>query len=143
MDASAAAPATDALGRRTGPRRRYTLAEKRAIVEQSQVRGTSVAEVAQYHGINANVVFGWRRLHRQGLLSGEVAPDAPPLLPVQITTPTVVPIEPVVTPEPLRRQRRDRGSSIEIEFAGGIRVRVQGAVDRATLARVIDALSTR
>jgi len=43
------------------------LAEKRAIVEQTQVRGTSVAEVAQYHGINANVVFGCRRLHGQGL----------------------------------------------------------------------------
>ena len=141
MDASA--PATDALGRRTGPRRRYTLAEKRAIVEQSQVRGTSVAEVAQYHGINANVVFGWRRLHRQGLLSGEVAADAPPLLPVQITTPTVMPSEPAAAPEPARRRRRDRGSTIEIEFAGGIRVRIQGAVDRGTLARVINVLSSR
>ena len=141
MDASAATPATDALGRRTGPRRRYTLAEKRAIVEQSQVRGTSVAEVAQYHGINANVVFGWRRLYRQGLLSGEVAPDASPLLPVQITTPTVVPVE--APAEPVRRRRREHGSAIEIEFAGGIRVRIQGTVDRVTLSRVIDVLSAR
>jgi|SRR5450432_998614 len=137
------ASAIDALGRRSGPRRRYTLAEKRAIVEQSQVRGTSVAEVAQYHGINANVVFGWRRLYRQGLLSGEAAPDAPSLLPVQITTPTVVPSEPAVTEEPVRRRRHDRASAIEIEFAGGIRVRIQGTVDRATLSRVIDVLSAR
>ena len=143
MDASAAAPATDALGRRTGPRRRYTLAEKRAIVEQSQVRGTSVAKVAQHHGINANVVFGWRRLYRQGLLSGEAAADAPPLLPVQITTPTVLPGESGAAPEPARRRRRDRGSAIEIEFAGGIRVLIQGAVDRATLSRVIDVLLAR
>ena len=143
MDASESASATDSLGRRTGPRRRYTVAEKRAMIEETQVRGTSVAEVAQRHGINANVVFGWRRLHKHGLLNGEAVVNAPPLLPVQLTTPTVVPSEPVVTPEPVRRRRRDRDSSIEIQFAGGIRVRIQGTVDRATLSRVIDVLSAR
>src|SRR5664279_3236067 len=107
MDTSAQRPATDALGRRTGPRRRYTTAEKRAVVEQTQVRGASVAEVAQRHGINANVVFGWRRLHKQGLLNAEAVADAPALLPVQITTPTVVPSEATPTPAPPRTRRRD------------------------------------
>jgi transposase len=143
MDTSASRAATDALGRRTGPRRRYTTAEKRAVVEQTQVRGASVAEVAQRHGINANVVFGWRRLHKQGLLNAEPVVDAPALLPVQITTPTVVPSESAPAKEPSRARRRDRGGAIEIEFAGGIRVRVHGGVDRATLARVIDVLSGR
>lgn len=142
MDTSVAERATDVLGRRSGPRRRYTVAEKRVIVEQTQVKGASVAEVAQRHGINANVVFGWRRLYRQGLLSAEAAVEAPPLLPVQITTPTVVPSEPQAAKEPVRR-RRDRGGAIEIEFTGGVRLRVVGEVNRATLARVIAVLSDR
>src|SRR5208282_5826239 len=115
---------------------------KRAIVEQTQARGSSVAEVAQRHGINANVVFGWRRLYRQGLLNGEVPADGPPLLPVQITTPTVVPSE-RLPKERVARRRRDRTGAIEIDFAGGVRVRIRGSVDRASLARVIDVLSAR
>jgi transposase-like protein len=43
MDTSVVRRATDALGRRSGPRRRYTVAEKRTIVEQTQVSGASVA----------------------------------------------------------------------------------------------------
>lgn len=88
-------------------------------------------------------MFGWRRLYRQGLLNAEASEEAPPLLPVQITTPIVVPSKPPAAQEPSRRRRRDRGGAIEIEFAGGVRVRVRGKVDRATLARVIAVLSAR
>jgi transposase len=143
MGTSAEAPVTDRLGRRTGPRRRYTLAEKRAIVEETRQRGSSVAAVGQRHGINANVLFGWRRLYRQGLLSADAADEAPALLPVTIETPTVVPGEPAPGTERPRARRRDRGGAIEIEFADGVRVRVRGGVDRATLARVIAVLSGR
>jgi len=141
MDTSAERRTTDKLGRRSGPRRKYTTAEKRAIVEETRVRGASVAGVAQAHGINANLLFGWRRLYQQGLLSADAKVEAAPLLPVRIAAPTVVPGELAPTPEP-RARRRERGA-IEIEFAGGVRVRVRGGVDRATLARVLDVLSTR
>ena len=43
MDASAGKAATDALGRLNGPRRKYTMAEKRAIVEETRQRGASGA----------------------------------------------------------------------------------------------------
>jgi transposase len=39
MGTSAEIVATDKLGRRSGPRRKYTIAEKRAIVEETQGRG--------------------------------------------------------------------------------------------------------
>ncbi len=42
-------------------RQRRSIAEKRRIVEETLVQGTSVARVARAHGINANQVFGWRR----------------------------------------------------------------------------------
>ncbi len=143
MDTSTGRTVTDSIGRRNGPRRRYTTAEKRAIVEETRQRGASVAMVAHRHGINANLVFGWRRLHQQGLLEPDAAATAAPLLPVRISTPTVVANKPAPPATTSVRSRQGAQGSIDIEFAGGTRVRVQGEVDRATLARVIDVLSSR
>ncbi len=50
-------------------RQRRSIAEKRRIVEETLVEGASVARVARAHGINANQVFGWRRLYLAGRLS--------------------------------------------------------------------------
>ena len=50
-------------------KRRYRSAEERRhIVEETLVPGTSVAIVARAHGVNANQVFGWRKLYQAGLL---------------------------------------------------------------------------
>ena len=46
-------------------RRRHTDAFKQALVERSLVPGASVAAIAQDAGINANLLFNWRRLHLQ------------------------------------------------------------------------------
>lgn len=58
-------------------RQRRSIAEKRRIVEETWVEGASVVRVARAHGINANQVFGWRRLYQAGRLgpsaSDEVA----------------------------------------------------------------------
>jgi|SRR5580698_1065432 transposase len=143
MDASAAQRSTDVLGRRSGPRRRYSLAEKRAIVEQTRARGASVPEVAQRHGINANLVFGWRRLYQQGLLNPETAAQPAPLLPVQIAGPTVLPDGSSRTKRLSGSRHRLRNGTIEIEFSSGVRVVIHSGVDRATLARVIAVLSDR
>lgn len=51
-----------------GRRRFRTVEEKRRIVEETLVPGASVARVARAHGVNANQVFGWRQLYRQGRL---------------------------------------------------------------------------
>ena len=143
MDAPVNARSTDVLGRRSGPRRRYSLAEKRAIVEETQARGASVPEVAQRHGINHNLIFGWRRLYQQGLLSAQAAVASTPLLPVKISSPTVVPGASAVAKMARRRRRRDPEGTIEIEFAGKVRLLIRGAVDRVTLERVIAVLSAR
>jgi transposase-like protein len=44
------------------------------------------ASVARVHGVNANQVFAWRRLYRQGLLE-RVNGRAARLLPVQVSLP--------------------------------------------------------
>jgi transposase len=142
MDTSSATPATDTLGRRTGPRRKYTIAEKRRIAEETLQPGASVAVVAQGHGINANLVFGWRRMLQKGLLPGGASAKTPPLLPVEVTTPTLTPSR-RAKPAAVPRSEPKVSGSIEIEFAGGQRLRIRGRVDRATLVRVIDVLSSR
>jgi transposase len=64
-------------------RQRRSIAEKGRIVEETLVPGASVARVARAHGINANQVFGWRRLYLAGRL-GERKP-AMKLLPVEVS----------------------------------------------------------
>ena len=67
--------------------------ERRRIVEETLVPGTSVAIVARAHGVNANQVFGWRKLYQSWLLgSGDAAsvnetnPNSVRLLPVSVST---------------------------------------------------------
>ena len=37
--------------------------EKLRIVEETQAEGASVALVARTHGVNADLVFNWRKLY--------------------------------------------------------------------------------
>ena len=67
-----------------GPRRRRSAVERRQIVEETLEAGASVARVALKYGVNANQVFQWRRLHRDGKL-GATAEPVMKLLPVKIT----------------------------------------------------------
>jgi len=130
-------PKIDKLGRRTGPRRKYSVAEKLRILQDLQRPGTSVSDVARAHGINANVVFGWRRMAKRGALR-EPGPQRAELLPVKVESPTVLPSALPATTQAKREQ-----SVIEIEFLGGVRVYVRGAVDGAALKREFEALGRR
>ena len=64
-------------------RPRRSIAEKRRIVEETLSEGASVARIARAHGVNANQVFGWRRLYLSGRL-GEQKPTMK-LLPVRVS----------------------------------------------------------
>lgn len=143
MDTSAAETSTtDTLGRRTGPRRQHSIEEKLRIVQESHVKGASVATVARRHNVNANQVFAWRQLYRKGLLDPKAPRADPPLLPVKIGTPTLVPMPPDSGTSP-RARSEPSGGIIEIELSSGHRVRVQGVVETEALQRVIAVLVRR
>jgi transposase len=118
---------------RTPRRRREHSAEfKQELVGRSLQPGVSVAAIAMEHGINANLLFGWRRRH----LEAQVGPasQAAVLLPVSIEAPIrAVPLD-VPSPAP-----RPAAGSIEIEI-GNARVRLRGAIDEASLRTVLSAL---
>ena len=62
----------------------HSLEFKRWLVEQTLLPGVSVARIAREHGVNANQVFSWRKLYREGLL-GEQGKAVANLLPVTVT----------------------------------------------------------
>ncbi|HSS70738.1 MAG TPA: transposase [Casimicrobiaceae bacterium] len=140
MDTCAEAVATDALGRRTGPRQRHTIEQKRQIVEETHVRGASVATVARRHQVNANQVFTWRQLYRQGLLEEKSAGAAGAMLPVKVTTPTVLPTEHPRERSTGKAKHSCSTGCIEIELPSGVCLRVHGAVDRRVLGSVVKLL---
>ena len=133
----------DSLGRRTGPRRQHTIEEKLRIVCETHVRGASVATVARRHNVNPNQVFAWRQLYRRGLLDPNAAQESPPMLPVKVSTPTVLPTERAQAREPRNRGLPKRSRLIEIKLSNGHSIVLHGRVDAAALSRVIDLLVQR
>ena len=126
-------------GKDTRRRRSETL--RRDLVERSLRTGASASALAQDHGINANLLLNWRRLHLQAQnLDTVVAAPAPmpTLLPVtvqpEMQPPTAQPQQP-----PLAPARASTGT-IEIEI-GNARVRLRGTVDDASLRSVLRTLS--
>ena len=140
MGTSVEAAITDKLGRRSGPRRKYTVPEKRVMVEETHVRGASVPEVAQRHGVNANLLSVWRRLYREGVLKAEEPTVSSALLPVKVSTPTVLPTERRRTPEPADKEP---AAYVEVDLAGGQHLRIRGTIDRQLLKDLISVLTSR
>jgi transposase len=110
-------------------RRVHDRAFKANLVWQSLQPGASVSAIALAGGINANLLFKWRRDHLRS--TSAAAPAV--LLPVAIT-PEVVP-----TPAPVACRSVARPGVIELEISG-VQLRVRGAVDEASLGSVLRAL---
>ena len=62
-------------------KRRRSVEERRKIVEATLQPGASVSRVARRHDVNANQVFHWRKLYREGRLGDSAAAK---LLPVKV-----------------------------------------------------------
>ncbi len=121
-------------------RRRFSKEFKRQVVEETLVRGASVAAIALRHRLNANQVFNWRRKY---LRESAAATKAVKMLPVTIEAPSV----PLPVPRPSQSSTgRSRGSlprgSIEIEYAGAT-IRVRGMVDTEALHTALEVLCAR
>jgi transposase len=96
-------------------RRRYSPDLKAQILTECGAPGASVAKVAMSHGVNANIVHGWRKLARQAV--------AAPPLPVNDFIPVTVA---EVT------QERVEQRSVEVELRRGpITVKLQWPIAAA------------
>lgn len=72
-------------------RRSYTKAFRRRVVAETFEPGASVAAVAREHGINANMLFGWRKDPRWMPRSAKVQSDVS-FLPVEVADDGDVPL---------------------------------------------------
>ena len=118
-------------------RRQYAATFKRELFERSLQQGASVSGIALENGINANVLFRWRREHLR-CASGvqHRGTEQAVLLPVRLAPPAT-PIErdaiPASSPMPVP------AGVIEIDV-GAARVRLRGSVDEASLRCVLHTL---
>jgi transposase len=113
-------------------RRHRSKLERRQIVEETFVPGASVAVIARSHGVNANQVFNWRKLYREGRL--DVQPPATQFLPARIIESSNV------------EQRRaeanppsEYSGAIDIEI-GSARVRITGSADPGCIRAALEQL---
>jgi transposase len=120
-------------------RKRWSLEEKRRIVELTLVPGASVARIAQAEGVNANQVFLWRRAYRKGdllpgsallpvVIEAEPASDADLTSDLEVaqTAPEQLPVPP--------------SGAIHIEFPGRAAISVERGADRALLRTILESM---
>jgi transposase len=103
--------------------------------------GAVVIEVARRHQVDESLLYRWRRLVAQGLLTAE----PPGLVPVQVApepaSPAAGPAEPsAAAPEALAAPAP---GVIGIELPRGGRVRITGAAEPATVAAALRVLLGR
>jgi len=101
--------------------------EKRRIVEDTLQPGASVSRVARMHGVNANQLFGWRRLYLEGRLKAKNGEPAG-LLAVQVKE--AVPSS----------NASPACGTIQIELAKGT-IRIVGMADPGSLHAVLEYLT--
>ncbi len=102
-------------------RRRWSAAEKAAIVAESLAPGAVASTVALRHGLHRNQLYMWRREVRTGALANPGAP-----------VPDFVPIV-------LESRAAFRTAAIEIEIGGAV-LRADAGVDPAFLGKIIRLL---
>jgi transposase len=102
-------------------RRRWSAAEKAAIVAESLAPGAVASTVALRHGLHRNQLYMWRREVRSGApaKAGAALPDFVPIVP--------------------ESRAAFRTAAIEIEIGGAV-LRADASVDLAFLGKIIRLL---
>lgn len=122
-------------------RRRWSAAQKAAIVAESCVPGAKLSDVAARYGLSASVLFNWRRQtvpakpNIEPAVMEEPAPAAPSFVSVEICD-SVADTDAIAVPH---EPPRPAGCMIEIVVADA-HIRVAPGVDAATLATVLAVL---
>jgi transposase len=150
-------------GRRS--RRSWSDGDKQRIVGEAVVPGASVADIARRHGVNANLVFNWRKAARAAAAvsasDARAQADARPrtaeaceFIPIGVLGPAedgasalAVGSSPAVASETSPRRTslprpgmEERPGVIEIDLADGVRLRVDAFVNERALRRVLAVL---
>jgi transposase len=110
----------------TPRRRRWSAAEKAAIVAESFAPGAVSSTIALRHGLHRNQLYAWRHAWRQELRSSAVANAG-------VSLPDFVPVA---------AERRAASAAIEIEIGGAV-LRVDTGIDLTFLGEIVRLLKAR
>jgi len=151
-------------GRRS--RRSWSDEDKQRIVDEAVIPGASVADIARRHGLNANLVFNWRKAARaaaakvsasDACAQGDARPgvaEACEFIPIGVlgraedgASALAIGSSPAVVSETSshrtslpRPGMEERPGVIEIDLADGVRLRVDAFVNERALRRVLAVL---
>jgi len=104
--------------------------ERRAIVAEAMQGHRNASAVARKHGIAPSLLFRWKRLYAgQGKSH---APLSSPFMPVTVALP----------PPSSSGSATKPAETIEIEMAGGRKLRFGADIDIGALKRIVAALET-
>lgn len=136
---------------RTERRRKYSPAERAAIMREADARDVTVREVAKRHDIAESLIYSWRTARRQAekiaseplaFISYGAVPEGD-LVTVAPTSPSLqaqpVPTMPVMD-ELTRPHPGSRPGEIGIDLPSGVRLSVDSYVNEKALARVLRTL---
>jgi transposase len=113
-------------------RRSWSLAEKRAILDEMAVPGAIVMEVARRHGIAQSLLYRWRT---------DAAAAAAKLKPPRVFVPVAIEA-PLALPPGHSSSMPALATIIEIDLVGGRTVRVTADIDAAALTRIVATLES-
>ena len=102
--------------------------EKRRIVAQTQVPGSSVSRVARRYDVNANLVFKWLR--------------DPRFKPEEDDLPSFLPVELVPAAAMTGRHSVTLESRIEIKLSNGHKLTVSGGFDPDVVSRLVRGMAS-
>lgn len=110
-------------------RRRWSEEERRAIVLASLAPGASIAGVARKYGMNANLLWNWRRKFAQSgsMLAVQSSKAAVDFVPIEMVAETVA-------------SDSILAGRMELNLTDGVRITVDARVDEQALIRVLCAL---
>ena len=100
-------------------RRRHSAELKALVLEQCAVSGALVAKVAMSHGLNANVVHGWRTLERDRDAAGARPAPSPTLEPAGPVSEVQQFVPVSLTPAPSLPALASATADIQIELRRG------------------------
>ena len=114
-------------------RRRWSEEDKRRLVAETLGPGETVHGVARRRGVSPSQLFAWRKRFRPEIGRPAPAPRVPGFAAVAIAPPVSTMGDTPEAPSGL----------IEVELAGGDRVRISGAADPAVVVAALRALAGR
>jgi transposase len=118
-------------------RRKWTDAEKAALLAEVETEGGKVKVVARRHGISESLIYNWRSAWKMAKASMR-PPPALDFMPIGVVGDENIAASTSPLPPPVPSEGRT--GRIEITLPNGIHVHVDEAVSEKALLRVLRAL---